>query len=123
MKVTTIQDLLYTVADRVAEWQQRRRPPRKLAPVFPSITASQPESRDFAAEIRALGPGKTAAQVEAILGGVGFITLTCDQCGRDAQAIVELGHFANDVYDDTTIEICLDCAKNAVAVLEARNAN
>jgi hypothetical protein len=49
--------------------------------------------------------------VEKIIGNRSWTTLECDQCGREVDAVVEVGQ--SQGRDSRTADICADCIRKA----------
>lgn len=60
----------------------------------------------------ALPDTATAKDVEAIIGNDSWTRLTCDQCDREVDAVVELGQRPD--YASHAADICLDCLRTAL---------
>ncbi len=62
------------------------------------------------------GETATAADVEAIIGNRSWTSVqACDECKREAAAVVEIGQEPD--YESRTAYICLDCINAAAALL------
>lgn len=106
--VTTRQQLAESAAERwKAEYQDY--PP---AP-FGGKTRSPAEIGELLEDLNK----PTPEAVNAIIGNDSWTKLTCDECGSDVDAVVQVGEELY-FYEPRTASICLTCAKDAVSALE-----
>lgn len=75
------------------------------------------EKRAIGRELLALGPKPDPDAVDRIIGNGSWTACTCDQCGASVGAVVTVGQTPD--YDSSTADLCIDCARQAVAMLEA----
>lgn len=69
-----------------------------------------------ATKIRALGPNPEPEAVNAIIGNESWTRCSCSECGRDVDAVVQLGEELD--YESSTAWICKQCVKLALAAFD-----
>jgi hypothetical protein len=62
-----------------------------------------------------LGASPDPDAVDAVLGNRSWTRVTCDECGRDVDAVVEVG--AMPEYDSRTCDLCGDCVRRAAMAI------
>ena len=74
--------------------------------------------RSICKELLALDPETaTASEIAEIIGNKHWVReRTCSECGKQTWDIVEIGEEPD--YESATAEICLDCLKKAVNLIE-----
>ena len=73
--------------------------------------------RETTEALLALGDAPTPEAVNKIIGNESWTRCTCNECGRDVEAVVQLGEELD--CESHTVWICLDCIRLAVAAFEA----
>ena len=71
-------------------------------------------SDDILKELKAESP-LTEERVKSILKNSGWTDNTCDECGKDVLAVVQLGEAPD--YESNTASICIDCIKKAFVLI------
>ena len=75
-------------------------------------------ARDTHGALVALDGKGTARQIADIIGNDSWCCPTkCSECGTASWVVVEIGEEPD--YESATARVCLDCLRNAVALLEA----
>lgn len=108
MKSWTTRDQIREIADR---W----------ATSYPPGHPYGPDKNRVGERLAALdGETATAAEIEAIVGNASWVGLTCDDCGKHVEAIVQLGQEPD--YDSSTANVCDDCIRKACELIHSRGA-
>lgn len=68
--------------------------------------------RQIHEDLVALGSFPTADQVDEVIGNKSWTECRCDECGKQAEQVVQLGQDPD--YESSTACICLPCLKKAV---------
>jgi hypothetical protein len=100
-----------TVRDKikgvVAAWER----------AYPGINT--PMRQGILTELKSLDLSKASAkEVTAIIGNPSWVTLTCDDCRKDVDAVVQAGE--EPEYDSGTANLCVDCLRKALALIESK---
>lgn len=114
MTILTQRELIRDVAKR---WRDQYKP---LTDEIPDIW--EKSSKQIAKELDSLDKEKaTAKDVDEIIGSKSWAWHTCDECGRDCEAVVQIG--AEPDYGSSTACVCGECLKSAVALLHSESNN
>ena len=73
---------------------------------------------EMAVRLRAVVPDITDQQIVGIIGEAAWALELCNHCDRRVTAVVQVGEEPD--HDSATTSICIDCARRAVAALEAQ---
>jgi hypothetical protein len=115
MKITTQRDLIRVVA---ARWRKAYEPFKHDGPMFSCRVGavSPPLSKQQIADALDALDGETAtpADVAAIIGNASWTRLTCNECGKDVDAILTVGQGPG--YESRTASLCMPCVKRAAAM-------
>jgi hypothetical protein len=114
MKLTTQRDLIRSVATR---WRQQYEPFTHDTPLF-SVRNGHRQvipKKEIAASLEALDKETaTAADVAAIIGNESWTRLTCDECGKDTDAVIMVGQEPD--YESHTASLCRSCVERASSI-------
>lgn len=62
-------------------------------------------------ELVALGPTPTPEQVNAVIGNSSWTRLACDQCGKEVETVIVVGHTPD--HESGTALLCITCLEQA----------
>lgn len=115
MKLTTQRDLIRSVA---ARWRQQYEPfTNDDKPLFSVRNGYREPIREkpIAEKLDALDKETaTAADVAAIIGNESWTRLTCDECGKDTDAVLTVGQEPD--YESHTASLCRSCVERAYSI-------
>ena len=113
MNLITQRDLIRAVAKR---WRETYEPFTDDQPLFSWRTGqtSPPLNKQQIAEkLDALDPETaTAEEVNAAIGNESWVRLSCDECGKETEALVTVGQAPD--YESHTASICHTCVQKLV---------
>lgn len=66
--------------------------------------------------LRALGPSPTPEAVKAVIGN-DWCLLTCNECGRQVDSVIEVGEEPAD-YESSTARLCGECLLKALKMFD-----
>jgi hypothetical protein len=116
MKLTTQRDLIRAVA---ARWRQQYEPfTNDDKPLFSVRNGyRQPIPKKAIAEkLDALDKETaTAAEVAEIIGNESWTRLTCDECGKDTDALLTVGQEPD--YESHTASLCRSCVERSSSII------
>ena len=113
MKRITERDRILTVAER---WDAQYSiniegvPPRPDNPLASGDTARQISERLHKLNLKKV----KASTVNKVIGNDSWTRLTCDECGRDVDAVLTVGQEPD--YESRTASICRKCAEKVAAI-------
>lgn len=67
-------------------------------------------------QLEALGDSPLADRVDKVIGNQSWTRLTCDDCDKVVDRVVQLGQPLD--YDSRTANVCADCFAKAVRLME-----
>ena len=114
MKLTTQRDLIRTVA---ARWRQQYEPFSHDIPLC-SVRNGHRQTipkKEIAAMLDATDlETATPADIAAIIGNESWTRLTCDECGKDTDAVLTVGREPD--YESRTVSLCRSCVEQASSI-------
>lgn len=105
MKLITRQDLANTVAER---WRKQY---QLEDGSWRQLYIGVGDSKSIFIQLIDLGPQPKPDDINKIIGNGTWTGLTCDECDRDVDEVVQLGEQPN--YDSSTASICRLCLRQA----------
>ena len=115
MKLITQRMLIKAVA---ARWRKQYEPFTNESPLFAERMGlrSLMTKKEIAERLDILN-GETASvdDVANIIGNCSWTRLTCNECDREVDAVIEVGQEPD--YESATARLCHDCAIRAAAVM------
>ena len=114
MNLITQRMLIRAVAKR---WRKQYEPFKYDAPLFSERNGLSRDltKRQIAEKLDALDPETaTADDVANIIGNRSWTRLECHECGREVDAVVEVGEKPD--YESATAKLCKDCAEKAASI-------
>jgi hypothetical protein len=114
MKLTTQRDLIRAVA---ARWRQQYEPFTHDTPLF-SVRNGYRQAipkKEIAAMLDAIdAETATPEDIAAIIGNESWTRLTCDECGKDTDAVLTVGQEPD--YESHTASLCRSCVERASSI-------
>lgn len=111
MNLTTQRDLIRGVAKR---WRDTYAPFEQWD-MRPTMFGPVPDKRAISIKLDKLDKETaTAADVAAIIGNESWTHLTCDECGKDADAVLTVGQEPD--YESHTASLCRSCVERASSI-------
>lgn len=115
MKLTTQRDTIRAVASR---WRQQYEPFTDDRPMFSwrtGVTSPPLNKKQIAEKLDDLdGETATPEDVAAIIGNESWTRLTCDECGKDTDAVLTVGQEPD--YESHTASLCRSCVERASSI-------
>lgn len=115
MKLTTQRDTIRAVASR---WRQQYEPFTDDRPMFSwrtGVTSPPLNKKQIAENLDDLdGETATPEDVAAIIGNESWTRLTCDECGKDTDAVLTVGQEPD--YESHTASLCRSCVERASSI-------
>ncbi len=74
-----------------------------------------PPSKQTYLKLEELKTGASEDQIAAIIGNRTWTQNKCNECGKDCEAVVQLGELPD--YDSATANICLACLTEAMELI------
>jgi len=120
MTLTTQRDLIRSVA---ARWRKQYEPFTDDRPLFSWRTGQQLpplNKKQIAEKLDALDPETaTAAEVNDTIGNASWTRLSCDECGKETDATLQVGEEPD--YESQTACLCRSCVEKAAATVWPEN--
>ncbi len=114
MKLTTQRDLIRAVA---ARWRKQYEPFTHDTPLF-SVRNGHRQAipkKEIAEMLDAIDPETaTPEDIAAIIGNESWTRLTCDECGKDTDAVLTVGQEPD--YESHTASLCRSCVERAASI-------
>jgi hypothetical protein len=114
MKLTTQRDLIRAVA---ARWRQQYEPFTHDTPLFSvrNVYRQAISNKEIAETLDAIdAETATPEDIAAIIGNESWTRLSCDECGKDTDAVLTVGQEPD--YDSHTASLCRSCVKRAFSI-------
>lgn len=70
------------------------------------------DKREIHKALVALGENPLPCDVDKVIGNNSWTYLSCDECSKEVEVVVQLGEEPN--YESATAQICFPCLKKAV---------
>lgn len=115
MKLTTQRDTIRAVASR---WRKQYEPFTDDRPRFSwrtGVTSPPLNKKQIAEKLDALdAETATPEDVAAIIGNESWTRLTCDECGKDTDAVLTVGQEL--YYESHTASLCRSCVEQESSI-------
>lgn len=116
MEITTQRDLIRGLSKR---WRDQYEPFKDDRPPFSVRNGHQKllNKKDIADKLDDLDvESATPEDVAAIIGNESWTRLTCDECGKDVDAVLTLGRGKGKGGESRTASICQACTQKAASI-------